>query len=251
VECATFREAISARLDGEDLPGERAAVDEHLARCPACRRWAHDAQRVTRLARLTPVAATAPEVTPPAGQTVPARRSRRWLIHGLRWALGAFGAAQFLLGVAQAAAAEPEGHLHSGVTPDHLSHESAAWNIAIGAGFTWIALRRTRPAGAIPILTAFVAVLTLLTAGDVWTGDVGSVRLAGHGFLLAGYGIVVALSRPGLDPGAPPPMRRGLPRQLRLGADDTDLAAAPPPPALRLVRGEAGTRTHTRNQTAA
>ncbi|MGI5151614.1 zf-HC2 domain-containing protein [Plantactinospora sp. CA-294935] len=33
-----FRESLSARLDGEDSPTERAATDIHLADCSACRR---------------------------------------------------------------------------------------------------------------------------------------------------------------------------------------------------------------------
>jgi len=40
MRCTRFREAISARLDGEDpgLPTEQ--LDAHLAGCPDCRSWA-------------------------------------------------------------------------------------------------------------------------------------------------------------------------------------------------------------------
>ena len=30
---------LSAQLDGEDDPGDRALVEEHLAGCAGCRRW--------------------------------------------------------------------------------------------------------------------------------------------------------------------------------------------------------------------
>jgi predicted anti-sigma-YlaC factor YlaD len=54
--CAWCREALSALLDGEDHPGERAEVDAHLDRCMDCRRYSNRAARVTRLARTEPVA---------------------------------------------------------------------------------------------------------------------------------------------------------------------------------------------------
>src|SRR6185295_19911289 len=84
-----------------------------------------------------------------------ARRRRPRLSRALRVVLGAFGAAQFALGILQAAGSAAQ-HDHGsdsplGVNPGHLWHESAAWNVAIGAGFAWIALRRGRPNGALPM----------------------------------------------------------------------------------------------------
>jgi len=52
MECSAYREAISARIDGEDGGLEMAAVDAHLSACPACRAWADTATTVTRSARL-------------------------------------------------------------------------------------------------------------------------------------------------------------------------------------------------------
>ena len=51
-ECDRAREAISARIDGEDpgLPDD--ALDAHLATCAACREWQQRAHAVTRRARL-------------------------------------------------------------------------------------------------------------------------------------------------------------------------------------------------------
>ncbi|GAB3827182.1 hypothetical protein [Dactylosporangium cerinum] len=116
--------------------------------------------------------------------------------------LGAFGAAQFVLGIAQVTSGATATELH-GSGSGHLWHESAAWNVAIGAGFGWIASRRGRPAGALPMLTAFVALLALLSVNDVLAGRVETERLLSHGFVLAGYAIVVALTRPALDPDRP------------------------------------------------
>lgn len=57
MNCETWREVVSADLDGEATPAESAAVEEHLAECAACRRWAERAAVVTRRARTRPAEA--------------------------------------------------------------------------------------------------------------------------------------------------------------------------------------------------
>lgn len=62
MDCTQCREALSARLDGEESARESGAVDAHLAACAACCQFADDAAHVTSLARST-VATQAPDVT--------------------------------------------------------------------------------------------------------------------------------------------------------------------------------------------
>jgi predicted anti-sigma-YlaC factor YlaD len=52
MDCDRAREAISARIDGEDpgLPDD--ALDAHLVGCTACRSWRQTARAVTRRARI-------------------------------------------------------------------------------------------------------------------------------------------------------------------------------------------------------
>lgn len=234
VGCEQYREALSARLDGEEEPGGSAPLDAHLRGCAACRRWLSDARAVTRLTRLQPM-----PVPGPAEVQLPRRMPR--LSKALRVVLGAFGMAQFVLGILQVAGVSGTGHVHGPATlggtvsSGHLLDESAAWNVAVGAGFAWIAWRRSRPAGALPMLTAFVGLLTLLSVNDLLAGHVDVPGLVSHGFVLAGYGIVVALSRPLLDPGVPPPDRRGLPWQWKANLDEV---LDPPGARLRLVPGQ-------------
>lgn len=138
--CSRFQEALSARLDGERLPMPTRQVDAHLRACPACREWERQATRILRLTRPQPVAGTSrPLDIPPGDRSKPRRR----LVHGLRLTLAALGAAQFVLGMAQVSTATAA-HTHDA---GHLFHESAAWNVAIGAGFAYVAARRVRPAG--------------------------------------------------------------------------------------------------------
>ncbi|HEY7222611.1 MAG TPA: zf-HC2 domain-containing protein [Micromonosporaceae bacterium] len=223
VECNACREILSARLDGEDLPGEAAQADVHLTGCPECARWWRQAVAVTRMVRLA-----AAEPSPALGDRLdpellaasapgPGQHRAAAL---LRWSLGLLGLAQFLLGMIQVNALGSGEHDHAGsVGPAHLWHESAAWNIAIGAGFGWIALRRTRPVALIPLMSAFVAMLLLLSTNDIAHGEVDRARLLSHGFVLAGYLVLLALSRPRFDFGDPPPRRRTWPRLAVLGED--------------------------------
>lgn len=226
--CDAYRELLSARMDGEATPSEIAASEAHLAACGECRRWYERAARVNRLARVGP-ATNGPDVVDAVLAAAPGRGRAR--LAGLLWLLlGVLGAAQVSLGVLQAvAAAVADTGDHptvGGATIGHLWHESAAWNVAVGAAFLWMAGRRSRPAGMIPILTAFVLGLALLSAGDLAADRVGAPRLASHGLVVAGYVVVLMLSRPSLAVGRPPGGR------VTGGADGTAEAdTAPARPA--------------------
>jgi predicted anti-sigma-YlaC factor YlaD len=210
VGCDGYREALSARLDGEETSAERAALDAHLATCAGCRGWWDDAAVVTRLVRTGPALAGV-DVTEAVLPAAPGRWRGRLAV-ALRLALGGLGLAQLVLGMLQVTflrSPEPaalHGTTVDGATPGHLWHESAAWNLAVGAAFIWIAARRGRPVGVVPLLTAFVAALVMLSAGDVIGGRVEAARLASHGFVVAGYLLVLVLSRTSLD--LLPPGRR-------------------------------------------
>ncbi|MFI5844046.1 zf-HC2 domain-containing protein [Catenuloplanes sp. NPDC051500] len=254
--CETFREAVSARLDGEDT-GLGGALDRHLDGCAECRAYADDAALVTRMAGLLgggapPFAGVDDSVLD--ALPAPRRRlrmpvlpagARRSLALTLRVLLGVLGAGQFILGVAQIAGIAAVGHAHTdlaGASPNHLINESAAWNLAVGAGFAWIAMRRSRPSGILPTLTVFVSVLVLLSAGDLIAGRVETVRLLSHALVLAGYLVVVVLTRPSMDQGEPPSGHRDGRSRWRLSLDtETDLPSVPSARRLRAIPGGAAT----------
>jgi predicted anti-sigma-YlaC factor YlaD len=215
--CDEYRGALSARLDGEDEPAGRAALDAHLAGCAACRQWWDDAAAVNRLVRTGP-ALPGVDVTDAVLPAAPGRWRGRLAV-ALRLVLGLLGLAQLALGLLQITALNVIGDsvLHGtaadGATPGHLWHESAAWNVAIGGGFLWIAARRGRPLGIVPMLTVFIGALVVLSGADVIAGRVEALRLASHGFVLVGYLIVLLLARPMLD--LTPPGHRGRTRPAR------------------------------------
>jgi len=145
------------------------------------------------------------------------RPTRARLANVLRVVLALLGVGQILLAIAQLAG--PMGA--DGTALMHMTHEFTAWNAAIGASFLFIAWRRTRPAALLPLLTAFVGVLTVLSVDDIVHGDVSAGRLGTHALLLAGYVVVLAMSRPSLSFDAPPGLRqRSHASAWRLGEHD-------------------------------
>ena len=168
------REALSARLDGEESPAERDAIAAHLTGCAACRRFADEAARVTRLSR-TAVATQAPDV----------------------------------VGVLTAQSADHSSHgvKLEGASIAHFANESAAWNLALGVGFLWVARRSGPTSGMVPTLATFVAVLAALVVLDVAAGRVDPERFLVHGLVLLGLILVLMLDRlprptGGIVPGA-------------------------------------------------
>ncbi len=235
-QCEQVREQLSARLDGEEDEADRARralVDTHVAGCAECAQWWDRVRMVTRMARTSaalPTPALSAEAldsvlaAAPAGPPRTARSVRAARV--LRLALLAVGLAQFFLGIAQIAnlAGIADTHTHDGGVPvssGHLWHESASWNVAIGAALAWLAWQRTRPASLLPVMTAFIAVLGLLTLNDALAGRVDTDRVLSHGLLLAGYALLLVLHHPRLRGQQPPAGRVGRPSAWSIGGGDS------------------------------
>jgi predicted anti-sigma-YlaC factor YlaD len=189
VRCDRFREAASARLDGEPIGMSAAVLDQHLRGCPDCARWTEQATRLTRQARLsaTAVPDLADAVT--AGVVLPTRRVlRRRLL--LRVALGAVALVQ--LGIAVPAV---RGTGLGMTMSQHAAHEGAAWNIAIGVAFAAAALVPRRAAGLVPLLATFIAVLTVLSVHDIAAHSVPIDRILTHLAAVAGLVLLLAIDR--------------------------------------------------------
>ncbi|MET9224200.1 zf-HC2 domain-containing protein, partial [Lentzea sp. NPDC003310] len=141
VECTSCREALSARLDGEEEGVPADQVDAHLDGCASCREWHDSAAALTRTLRVrpaTPVPDLAAAVLDAAPPVVPAT-PKGWLPRGL---LTGVAVAQLTLGLAQVlgVSSSHSGHT-TGVDSSHLFNESTAWNLALGLGLLWTALR--------------------------------------------------------------------------------------------------------------
>ncbi len=272
--CEQWREILSAQLDGEATPDEQRTAALHLETCAGCRGWLDTAAMVNRRAR-TQVVTTLPDLTAAILAAAPPPRPRRWrslvaavtpqpgrgstpaaagtprperspagrgpLVTGLRAALGLLGAVQLVLGLAQVGQSDAAEHLHA--TGQHLWHESAAWNVAVGAGFLFVALRRTPPSGLLPMLSAFVGTLVLLSVNDLIASRVAAERLVSHGFLVVGYLITVLLARSLRQPGGPSDRHRPERSRWRLRLDEVD-----EPAPLRLLPPYSAQARHGRDR---
>ncbi|HVE95763.1 MAG TPA: zf-HC2 domain-containing protein [Pseudonocardiaceae bacterium] len=213
MDCTQCKEALSAGLDGEGGAVEQGVVDAHLKTCAACRRFGDDAARVTRLAR-TAVATPEPDVVDAVLAAAPS--SPRWRpATALRVLLGLVGIAQIVVALSGVLAAQASGHDSQGIvlkgaSVTHFAHESAAWNLALGVGFLWIAWRSSRTSGMVPTLTTFVTVLAALVVLDVVAGRVDPERFVLHGLVLLGLILVIVLDRLPRPAGGTVPGARAL-----------------------------------------
>ena len=198
MSCARYREAASARLDGEPYGMPAAELEQHLAGCADCADWLETAERAGRGLRIS--GSTPPDLSERILRQVvlPAARlnRRRWLVRS-----GLAG-----LGFVQWALALPAlfGQSMAMQMSVHAAHESAAWNLAMGASFLAVAVKPARAIGTLPILATFVTVLSVLSIPDVLTGSVAAARLASHAGVLAGLVLVAVLYRSERLPGPGP-----------------------------------------------
>jgi predicted anti-sigma-YlaC factor YlaD len=196
MRCEDCRDAISAQLDGEDLPGEAEAVEAHVAECRDCRAYVERAALVTRLAR-TGVAEPDPQLVTAVLSAPPPPARRAKATRGVRVALGGLGLGQAALAIAGIAAAGQHEHGGTvelaGASVAHFVHESSAWNLALGVAFFLAATGTSRVAGLVPVIGSFVGVLAVLSVVDLLGGRVDVERLLGHGLAVAGFALLVGL----------------------------------------------------------
>jgi len=153
MECDRFREAVSARIDGEDPGLPDGALDAHLRACAGCRAWQEHAHAVTRRARLGgpfldhDLTSRVLAATPAAGTG----RGRRF---AQRAVLAAMAAAQLAISVPLLL-----GHDHD--VGLHAAHELGSFNLSLAIAF---AVGAIRPA---------------LSAGLAWTCAIAAAGLTG------------------------------------------------------------------------
>jgi predicted anti-sigma-YlaC factor YlaD len=239
VDCMTCREALSARMDGEPEPMPASATDQHLDECAACQAWSAEASRLTRTLRVRPVGAV-PDLTAQILENAPEPMAR---VHWARIALGVVALAQLALGVAEVFGAD---QVMPGMTMSgHLFNESTAWNLALGVGLLWAAMRTRAVVGMLPVLTGFLVVLTAFSVHDLIDGQVGLSRVASHGLLVLGLALLWVVRRQDRGRGEP-----GRVRHTGDGDRTADGLTTSQAPAERGRRGDGPLRPTGRHNAA-
>jgi predicted anti-sigma-YlaC factor YlaD len=193
MRCTRYREAISARIDGEDpgLPTEE--LDAHLAECPDCRSWASAAASPTLGALASPgdtVALDSAVLAQLVRPAAPAGPVHRGLISTFEWRV-----VLAVIGLAQVVLAWPGVFLDDGHASIHLAHELTAWDMGLAAGFLLVAWRPARAWGMLPLVAVLVAAMVVTSGADLAAGHALLGREAVHALALAGLGCLWALAR--------------------------------------------------------
>ena len=205
MDCTTYREAISAAIDGEDPGCEMAAVAAHVADCPACRAWANAAGSVTRRARVG-VADMVPDLTaailagvadrteapaarrrfgPPAGSR---RRPVGSPVVVARLGLLMVAAAQLVLAVPALLGRDAGASIH-------VAHEQGSWDLALAVGLLVVVFQPRRAAALLAVMAALAGGLALTMAVDIAAGRTNAAAEAPHGLAFLGLGLLWLLSR--------------------------------------------------------
>jgi len=190
MQCDTFREAISARIDGEDPGLPAGALDAHLAACADCRAWQQHAHEVTRRARLGG-SFLGHDLTAGVLAAVPdaSNGSRRRFTQ--RAGLAAIAAAQLAITVPLLLL----GHDHDAGT--HAAHELGSFDLSLAVAFAVGAIRPALAAGLAWPCAIAAAGLTGTALVDLIGGQAPGADEAQHLVAVAGALLLIWQARTG------------------------------------------------------
>lgn len=191
MDCEHTREAISARLDGEDAGPEVARLDRHLAGCAACTAWAADLDVLHRLVRVR-AAEPVPDLTAGILAAAPGRRAaapRVERISSVRWALFAIALTQLVLAGPALLLGEDAG------ATVHVARELGSFDVALAVGLLVAAWQPARAWGLLPVAGALALVMGLTAVLDVVDGTASGLGEAHHVLDLAGVALLWLVAR--------------------------------------------------------
>lgn len=157
--CDDARVLISAAADGQLDAAEVTAMDDHLAGCPSCIDWQDRLIADTRRSTVRSVGGE--PAARPASLPDPRQAQRNRMIRiALGWA-----------GVLLVAWHLPEIFSAGSETAIHLARHQAAFAVALGAAFVFVAVRPERAFGVIPFVATFTVALTVTAIVDLVNGS--------------------------------------------------------------------------------
>lgn len=190
--CHTFREALSARLDGEAPGLDDSAIDDHLHTCRSCVAWADELATLHRMVRVRE-AERVPDLTAAILGKAPAPAARRSPladpVSPVRWAL-------FVVALTQLVLAGPALLLgeDSGATV-HVARELGSFDVALAVGLLVAAWQPARAWGLLPVVAALALVMGGTAVLDVARGTASSLGEVHHVLDLAGVALLWWVAR--------------------------------------------------------
>ena len=189
MQCDRFREAISARIDGEDPGPPDGALDAHLGACADCRAWQQQAHAVTRRARLGGVFLDhdlTSQVLAAAPAAAATGRGRRFT---QRSGLAAMAAAQLAITIPLLLL----GHDHDAGL--HAAHELGSFDLSLAIAFAVGAIRPALSAGLAWPCAIAAAGLTGTAVIDMIGGQTPGADEAQHLVAVAGALLLIWQAR--------------------------------------------------------
>jgi predicted anti-sigma-YlaC factor YlaD len=166
MDCERMRAAISADLDGEELPVAREVLERHLAGCPACRAYEAAATALNRRVRLSP-APVIPNLTGSILATIEVQRHHpEPTTEGLRLGVAALGLLQLGLSIPALFLGSDAG------LPVHQARHLGSFGVALAVGLLVAAWRPERIAGLLPLAAVLVVCLVGSAIADTASGAV-------------------------------------------------------------------------------
>jgi predicted anti-sigma-YlaC factor YlaD len=202
MECTDIREALSARLDGEDPGVPTSALDEHVATCAACAGWNDELSVLHRMVRVREaeavpdlsaaiVDACAPGLTAARRRApAPVRRSPVGeVISPARWGLFVVALTQLVLAAPALLLGEDAG------ATVHVARELGSFDVALAVGLLVAAWQPARAWGLFPLVAALGLVIAGTAGLDLIDGSTSTVSEAHHLLDLAGVALVWLVAR--------------------------------------------------------
>jgi predicted anti-sigma-YlaC factor YlaD len=206
--CAQYRDALSARADGQLPASESETLNQHLVGCPACRWWAVAVDAVARWSALA-----TPEPAPDLSQSIlgalddQAQRCRSVagrladqtstpsVSHGRRvaWLESPLGVSRMglvLVGLIQLCYAIPGLAGDDAGAPVHIAREQGSWGLALAFALLVAAWRPRLVDGLLPFVAALAVGLATTAALDIAAGNTSSIREVSHIAAIIGLGLL-------------------------------------------------------------
>ncbi len=195
MECDTARLAISSAIDDGVVVSDE--IEQHVSVCAACQQWREGVHQLRRTTLRTVSGA-------PSAAIAVSELPRRFTMH--RWIRFALAWAGALLVVWNAVDMFSAG---SGLSI-HFERHQAAFDVALGLAFLFVAWRSDRAYGMVPFAAAFAIALTLSAVIDLANGASTFDRESAHLIEILGLALLWALGlavgpgrkRHGKDPGS-------------------------------------------------